>query len=59
MCSSPTSSAPVRTKKSPIKPFGEGLTSKQGKQFAEVANRADERSEQRRITQRRWEKNRL
>ncbi|NCO73519.1 MULTISPECIES: hypothetical protein [Shewanella] len=54
MCSSPKSSRPVSVSK-PIKAFGEGLTKEQRLNFTEVANRADERRQQRLEAKRRWE----
>ena len=55
MCSSPKSSGHVRINRAPIKAFGEGLTKEQRLHFAEVANRADERRQQRLEAKRRWE----
>ncbi|MCG8498046.1 MAG: hypothetical protein MI796_18620 [Enterobacterales bacterium] len=55
MCSSPKSSGHVRINRAPIKAFGEDLTKEQRLHFAEVANRADERRQQRLEAKRRWE----
>lgn len=55
MCSSPKSSGHVNINRAPIKAFGEDLTTEQRLRFAEVANRADERRQQRLEAKRRWE----
>lgn len=55
MCSSPKSSGHVHINRAPIKAFGEGLTKEQRLHFVEVANRADERRQQRLEAKRRWE----
>lgn len=54
MCSSPKSSGHVRVNRAPIKAFGEDLTKAQRLHFTEVANRADERRQQRLEAKRRW-----
>lgn len=55
MCSSPKSSGHVRINRAPIKAFGADFTKEQRLHFAEAANRADERRQQRLEAKRSWE----
>jgi len=55
MCSSPKSSMASRSNKVPVKAFCETLNQGQRKRFADLANRADERRQQRLVAQARWQ----
>ncbi|MFT6896764.1 MAG: hypothetical protein ACJA13_001167 [Paraglaciecola sp.] len=55
MCSSPKSSGGNRPRSAPSKSFAEGLTPQQRARFTEVANRAQQRKDQRLMTNKRWQ----
>ncbi len=59
MCSSPKSSGSSRPRRAPIKSIAERLTSEQRARFTLVANRAQERRDQRQAINKRWEQRNL
>ncbi|WP_158769313.1 hypothetical protein [Paraglaciecola sp. L1A13] len=56
MCSSPKGGRGNRPRSAPSKSFSEGFTTQQRARFTDVANRAQERREQRLATNKRWQK---
>ena len=56
MCSSPKGGRGNRPRSAPSKSFSEGFTAHQRARFTDVANRAQERREQRLATNKRWQK---
>ena len=55
MCSSPKGNGSKRPRRLPSKTYSESFTSEQRARFTEVANRAEQRREQRFASNQRWQ----